>query len=77
MIFFLSLAYPRALARAGNVHFRKKRWDDAIRYFDKSLAEHRNPDVVTKKNTVVLNNLNFLLLRPFLWRSTDKLFLKR
>ena len=32
-----------------------------IRYFDKSLAEHRNPDIVGKKNEVTLYISTFLL----------------
>ena len=42
----------RALARVGNVHYKQQNWEQAVKFFDKSLAEHRNPDIVTKKNDV-------------------------
>lgn len=40
----------KALARMGNVHFKLERWEEALKWFDKSLAEHRNPSVLTKKS---------------------------
>ena len=42
----------RALARMGNVHLKQENWAEAVRWFDKSLAEHRNPDIVIKKTEV-------------------------
>ena len=43
----------RAMARMGNVYWKQENWEEALRWFDKSLAEHRNPDIVTKKNEVI------------------------
>ena len=42
----------RALARKGNVYLRQEQWGDAIKWFDKSLAEHRDQEVVKKKQKV-------------------------
>ena len=36
----------------GNVYNRQEKWEEALRFYDKSLAEHRNPDIVLKKNEV-------------------------
>ena len=36
----------------GNVYFRQKKWNDAVKYYDKSLTEHRSPDIKTKKDQV-------------------------
>ena len=38
----------------GNVYWRQEKWFEAVRWYDKSLAEHRNPDIVSKKNEVRL-----------------------
>lgn len=42
----------RALARKGNVYLKQEQWQDAIKWFDKSLAEHRDQEVVKKKQKV-------------------------
>ena len=42
----------RALARKGNVYLKQEQWADAIKWFDKSLTEHRDQDVVKKKQKV-------------------------
>ena len=42
----------RALARIGNVHFKKGEWEEAVKEYNHSLAEHRNQDIVKKKNEV-------------------------
>ena len=47
-----ALGTRRALARMGNVYWKQDKWADALRWYDKSLAEHRNPDIVAKKNEV-------------------------
>lgn len=36
----------------GNVYWKQEKWELAVKWFDKSLAEHRNPDILTKKNEV-------------------------
>ena len=36
----------------GNVYAKQEKWADAIKYFDKSLAEHRDQEVVKKKAQV-------------------------
>ena len=42
----------RALARIGNLHLKMEQYQLAIKYFDKSVAEHRSQDRV-KKNLEV------------------------
>ena len=42
----------RALARMGNVYYQQKQWKEAIKYFDKSLTEHRTAEVLKKKQNV-------------------------
>lgn len=39
----------RAYSRMGNVYFKQSKWEEAIKYYDKSLAEHRNSDVNAKR----------------------------
>ena len=36
----------------GNVYWKQEKWLEAVKWYDKSLAEHRNPDIVSKKNEV-------------------------
>ena len=36
----------------GNVYFKQKKWEEAVKHYDHSLAEHRNPEIVVKKNEV-------------------------
>lgn len=38
----------RALARTGSAFERKGDWTQAIRFYEKSLAEHRTPDALNK-----------------------------
>ena len=33
----------------GNVYYQQKEWKEAIKYFDKSLTEHRNAEVLKKQ----------------------------
>lgn len=42
----------RALARIGNAHLKNGNLDEALVFFQKSLAEHRSSDVVKKTQEV-------------------------
>ena len=57
----------RALAHIGNVHLKMERKQLAIKYFDKSVAEHRSQDIVKKKLEVMhfVRVLLLLLLLSF------------
>lgn len=39
----------RALSRIGTAYLKQENLEMALKYFDKSLADHRNPDIVKKK----------------------------
>jgi len=42
----------RALARIGTSYFKKDDLKNALIFYNKSLSEHRDPDVVKKSNEV-------------------------
>ena len=44
----------RALARIGNAHFKQEHLEDAIKYYDKSLAENRADEVRKKRQQVLV-----------------------
>ena len=52
LLVILTAPSHRALVRMGNVYYKQKQWKEAIKYFDDSLAEHRNAEVLKKKQTV-------------------------
>ncbi len=42
----------RAYARIGNVKVQEKNYQEAIKYFNRSLVEHRNPDIIKRKEEI-------------------------
>ena len=54
----------------GNVYFKQGKWSDAIKFYDKSLTEHRTQDVVAKK-AQVCNSL-FLSVSDYFFLGTEE-----
>ena len=50
--YLLMIIFHRAYARIGNVYVKQDKLDEAIKAYDHSLAEHRNQDVVKKRDEV-------------------------
>jgi stress-induced-phosphoprotein 1 len=44
--------FCRAYARMANVKTQEKDYENALKYYNHSLSEHRNPDILTKKQEV-------------------------
>ncbi|CAG8522981.1 11639_t:CDS:2, partial [Scutellospora calospora] len=42
----------RAYGRIGNAYVKLNKLDEAIKYYGKSLAEHRTPEILTKSNEI-------------------------
>jgi stress-induced-phosphoprotein 1 len=42
----------KALARIGNAYYKLKEHEKALKYYNSSLSEHRNPDMLKKKNAL-------------------------
>jgi len=47
------VCYARALGRIGSVHMKREEYALAVKFFDKSLAEFRNQDIIKKKKEVM------------------------
>lgn len=47
----------RALARIGNAYVKKEDYEKALTYFNKSLSEHRVPDIVKKTVEVSIGSI--------------------
>ena len=52
MITRLTIITLRAYARIGNVYMKQDKLNEAVKSYDHSLAEHRNPDVVKRREEV-------------------------
>ena len=67
LLVILTAPSYRALVRMGNVYYKQKQWKEAIKCFDKSLTEHRNAEVLKKKQTVSEYREYNLCIREVIW----------
>ena len=44
--------FARAYARIGNAYVKLKDLKKALKFYDHSLSEHRNPEILKKKNAI-------------------------
>src|SRR6218665_2003637 len=51
----------RAFARVGNAYFKKEDYNNALLYFNKSLSEHRDPEIVKKSQEVSSHRISFII----------------
>lgn len=49
---FQDICFIRAYARIANVKVQEKNYHDAIKYYNRSLSEYRNPEVLKKKQEI-------------------------